>query len=178
MELTLGTCSHSGAPARTDTLILKARAVRRSAPSCYEHARSRMISTTMAVTAPVMELAVPPASLSLCPPWCLPRHISSPSQASGLPTMPCASVRIRHPASCIQIAAPPLWVCTEMHNPAFPRAPQHLLRVVACWCGYVLRRELRGRSTVRWPSRSGRRGQDVNRDGTGNEMDLDLLLMR
>jgi hypothetical protein len=31
-----------------------------------------------------------------------------------------------------------------MHNPAFPRAPQHLLRVVACWCGYVLRRELRG----------------------------------
>jgi hypothetical protein len=65
-----------------------------------------------------------------------------------------------------------------MHNPAFPRAPQHLLRVVACWCGYVLRRELRCGSTARWPSRSGRRGQDVNRDGTGNEMDLDLLLMR
>ena len=66
-----------------------------------------------------------------------------------------------------------------MHNPAFLRAPQHLLRVVACWGGYVLRRELRGRSTVRWPSRSGRRGQDVNRDGdgTGNEMDLELLLM-
>ncbi|MEN9642892.1 MAG: hypothetical protein RIR77_2081 [Planctomycetota bacterium] len=35
-----------------------------------------------------------------------------------------------------------------MHNPAFPRAPQHLLRVVAWWCGYVLRRELRCRSSV------------------------------
>jgi hypothetical protein len=35
-----------------------------------------------------------------------------------------------------------------MHNPAFPRAPQHLLRVVACWCGYVLRRELRGQCVV------------------------------
>ena len=55
-----------------------------------------------------------------------------------------------------------------------------LVHVGACWCGYVLRRELRGRSTVRWPSRSDRRGQDVNRDGarTGNEMDLELLLMR
>ena len=35
-----------------------------------------------------------------------------------------------------------------MHNPAFPRAPQHLLRVVACWCGCVLRRELRGQCVV------------------------------
>jgi hypothetical protein len=64
-----------------------------------------------------------------------------------------------------------------MHNPAFPRAPQHLLRVVACRCGYVLRRELRGQSTAPWPSRSGRRGQDVKRDGAVDEMYPDLLLM-